>query len=187
MIWLYLFTILIWGTTWLPIKLSLGVVAPEISVVYRLAIATTILFGWCLLKGYPLGYSLKHHALMVLFGVCLYAVDLTLLYEGSKYLTSGIVAITFSTIVIFNIVNKRIFLADRIVLSSLVGAALGLIGLCIAFWPDVIAFSNGVSGEGELFGLLLILGAALDPEQRLWDVLWCCRTFDLFNYSRIRF
>ena len=161
MIGLYVLTILIWGTTWLPIKFSLGVVAPEVSVIYRLAIATTILFTWCLIKGYHLRYTRKQHVKMILFGVFLYAVDLTLLYEGSEYLTSGIVAITFSTIVIFNIINKRIFLSDSISGSSLVGAILGLIGLCIAFWPDVLAFSRGVAGKGELSGLLLVLGAAL--------------------------
>ena len=42
---LYLATVLIWGTTWLPIKLSLGVVSPEVSVIYRLLIASALLFA----------------------------------------------------------------------------------------------------------------------------------------------
>ena len=36
---LYLTTVLIWGSTWLAIKFQLGVVAPEVSLVYRFAIA----------------------------------------------------------------------------------------------------------------------------------------------------
>ena len=33
---LYAITVLIWGSTWLAIKFQLGVVAPEVSIVYRL-------------------------------------------------------------------------------------------------------------------------------------------------------
>ena len=39
---LFLASTLIWGSTWLGIKFQLGVVAPEISVVYRFAAAGAI-------------------------------------------------------------------------------------------------------------------------------------------------
>ena len=32
---LYLLTVLIWGTTWIALKLQLGVVAIPVSIVYR--------------------------------------------------------------------------------------------------------------------------------------------------------
>ena len=32
---LYVIAILIWGSTWLAIEFQLGVVAPEVSVLYR--------------------------------------------------------------------------------------------------------------------------------------------------------
>lgn len=40
---LYRTTVIIWGTTWLAIKLQLGEVAPEISIFYRFAIAAVLL------------------------------------------------------------------------------------------------------------------------------------------------
>ncbi|HSX89137.1 MAG TPA: EamA family transporter, partial [Pseudomonas sp.] len=36
---LYLLTVLIWGTTWIAIKLQLGEVAVAASIVYRFALA----------------------------------------------------------------------------------------------------------------------------------------------------
>ncbi|MFT4808905.1 MAG: hypothetical protein ACI9LX_002242, partial [Paraglaciecola sp.] len=36
---LYVLTVLIWGSTWLAIEYQLGVVAPEVSLVYRFSIA----------------------------------------------------------------------------------------------------------------------------------------------------
>ena len=66
---LYLSTILIWGTTWYPIKLSSGVVAPEISVIYRLLIASVVLFVWCFHQKLPMRYTLSQHFFIALFGV----------------------------------------------------------------------------------------------------------------------
>ena len=158
---LYLATVLIWGTTWLPIKLSLGVVSPEVSVIYRLLIASAILFTWCLYKNANLRFDIRTYGLIAVFGVCLYGIDLTLLYLGSQYLTSGLVAIIFSTIVFFNIVNKRLFLNEPIEKQALIGAGVGVVGLCIAFWPELGVMARSVSLTGPLLGLLLVLGAAL--------------------------
>ena len=39
---LYLAAVLIWGSTWFAIKFQLGVVAPEVSLLYRFALASAI-------------------------------------------------------------------------------------------------------------------------------------------------
>ena len=158
---LYLATVLIWGTTWLPIKLSLGVVSPEVSVIYRLLIASALLFAWCFYKKVNLLFDLKTYLLIGVFGICLYSIDLTLLYLGSKYLTSGLVAIVFSTIVFFNIINKRVFFHEQIESQALIGAGVGVFGLCIAFWPELGEMARSVSLSGPVLGLVLVLGAAL--------------------------
>ena len=43
---LYLITVLIWGSTWLAIEFQLGVVAPEVSIVYRYVASALLLFTW---------------------------------------------------------------------------------------------------------------------------------------------
>ena len=48
---LYLLTVLIWGTTWIAIKLQLGVVAIPVSIFYRFALAGVLLFGAMALLG----------------------------------------------------------------------------------------------------------------------------------------
>ena len=158
---LYLATVLIWGTTWLPIKLSLGVVSPEVSVIYRLVIASGLLFTWCLYQKINLVFDIKTYLLIGAFGIFLYGIDLTLLYIGSKYLTSGLVAIIFSTIVFFNIINKRVFFQERIESHALIGAGVGILGLCLAFWPELGEMARSVSLTGPVLGLVLVLGAAL--------------------------
>jgi hypothetical protein len=42
---LYALTVLIWGSTFFAIEFQLGVVAPEVSLVYRYSAAALLLFG----------------------------------------------------------------------------------------------------------------------------------------------
>ncbi|MFT2110083.1 DMT family transporter [Marinomonas sp. 2405UD68-3] len=157
-IFLYISTIVIWSTTWYPIKLSLDHVSAEISVVYRLAIASTILFAYICVKKLPLTYTLKQHLFIMVFGVLLYGVNLTLLYSGSYFLTSGVVAIVFSSIVIMNIINGRIFLSKTPTLRSIIGSTIGIAGLVYIFWSDLKDFNWG---SDSLVGLGIIILATL--------------------------
>ena len=43
---IYAIVVLIWGTTWFIIKFQLGVVAPEISLVYRFGLAAVCVFAY---------------------------------------------------------------------------------------------------------------------------------------------
>ena len=54
---LYAITVLVWGSTWLAIEFQLGVVAPEVSVVYRYAGASLLLFAWSRIRGLNLTFG----------------------------------------------------------------------------------------------------------------------------------
>src|SRR6516165_1751681 len=99
-----LFTVatLIWGSTWLGIKYQLGVVAPEISVVYRFAAAGALLALWCIATGRSLRFPLRAHAFLALQGVLLFGLNYSAVYIAEVYATSGLVAVLFATIVFMN-------------------------------------------------------------------------------------
>ncbi len=59
---LYALTVLIWGSTWFAIEFQLGVVAPEISLVYRYGAASLLLFAWSQFRGLRLRFPLRDHA-----------------------------------------------------------------------------------------------------------------------------
>ena len=69
---LYVVTVLVWGSTWLAIEFQLGVVPPEVSVFYRYAIATALLFAWCLARGLNLKFDRRAHSRFVLLGLLLF-------------------------------------------------------------------------------------------------------------------
>lgn len=152
----YTFTILIWGSTWLAIKYQLGSVAPAWSITYRFAMAALMLLIWCLITRRPMRFSIQEHLFIALQGTLLFALNYYLFYLSELYITSGLAAVVFSTIVVMNLVNGRLFLGAPIEVRVLGGAGAGMIGLALLFWPEMAAvnFSGPV-----VYGLLLSFGA----------------------------
>ena len=159
---LYMVTIIIWGTTWLGIKFQLGVVDPLISVVYRFALAAVLLALYCLATRLRMRFALVDHLFFALQGLFLFALNYWLFYLSELYLASGLVAVIFSTIVVMNIINGAIFLKSPVRLRVVTGAGIGLIGICLVFWPELSGFSLIGSGfRGLLLGLSATFLASL--------------------------
>jgi drug/metabolite transporter (DMT)-like permease len=148
----YTATILIWGSTWLGIKFQLGTIDPALSVAYRFALAAVILFSWCFARRLPMLFSRNDHLYIAMQGFFLFAFNYLLFYLSELYITSGLAAVVFSTIVVMNLLNGRIFLGTPIELKVLFGGAMGMLGLVFLFWPEMAAvdFSGPV-----MLGLLL--------------------------------
>ena len=153
---LYLTATLIWGSTWLGIKLQISQVPPILSVGYRFCLAALILLLYCRLTHRKLKFSRLDHLFMALQGFSLFGLGYCMSYLATAYLTSGLVAVVFSTIMMWNIVNLRLFMTQPIDWRAFAGGCIGLIGLCILFWKDLTAFST----SRELIGLAFALTGA---------------------------
>jgi len=139
---LYLAAVLIWGSTWFAIKFQLGVVAAEVSLVYRFALAALILLLFCLLTRRNLRYSAKQHGFIALQGLFLFSSNYLVFYWATGLLTSGIVALMFSTVILMNIVNGAVFMRSRVSRRVLLGAAFGIGGIVAIFWSEVSGIEN---------------------------------------------
>ncbi len=150
--------VLIWGSTWFAIEFQLGVVEPEVSILYRYLGAAGILFIWCKIKALPLSFNLNSHRWFALMGLLMFCVNYILAYRAQIYITSALSAIAFSSMLWMNIINARVFFGVRVGARIYVGALLGLIGIVVLFGPQIseVSFSDGV-----LFGSLLALIGAL--------------------------
>ncbi|MBU1341374.1 MAG: DMT family transporter [Proteobacteria bacterium] len=149
---LYIITVIVWGSTWLAIKYQLGSVDPMVSVIYRFGLAAALLMLFCYVKGLNLKFSLKEHLFMALLGVLLFSVNYWLVYVAELYLTSGLVAVLFSSIVFLNIANGSIFLGSAVQKKMVAGAVLGIIGIIMIFMPEIKSFN--LSDKG-VFGLCI--------------------------------
>ncbi|MEM6701647.1 MAG: EamA family transporter [Acidobacteriota bacterium] len=154
---LYATTVLIWGSTWFAIEFQLGQVAPEVSIVYRYASASFLLFGWSLFRGLRLRFDRSAHLRFALLGLLLFCLNYVLAYRAQVHITSALTAITFSTILWMNIFNARLFFGVRSDPRTLVGAALGLLGIGVLFSPEV---ANVSLTDGVLTGAALSMSGA---------------------------
>ena len=153
---LYAVVVLIWGSTWIAIQFQLSV-APEAAVAYRFALATLILMAWCGLRRLPMRFSRRDHLFMAALGVCLFSFNYVLIYIASIHLTSGLLAVVFSTIVIMNMINGAIFFHRRPETRTVIGAVLGMAGISLVFARDLAAFDLATGGS---IGLLLSLAGS---------------------------
>ncbi len=155
---LYIATIFIWGLTWLGIKFQLGVVAPEASICYRFSLAALLLFAWCLATKKNLKFSPMTHFWFLAQGFFLFSINYVFAYSAGYYIPSGVNAIGFSMVLVFNILNSALFYRQPITRPVMIGALAGLIGIFSMFWP---ALSNLDLSSDNLLGMALSLGGGI--------------------------
>ena len=155
---LYIITVIVWGSTFLAIKYQLGSVDPMVSVIYRFGLAAALLMLFCYARGLKLKFSREEHFFMALLGILLFSINYWFVYVAELYVTSGVVAVMFSSIVFMNIANGAIFLGAAVEKKMVTGAVIGIIGIVMIFMPEIESFD--LSDKG-LFGLSIVFISVL--------------------------
>jgi drug/metabolite transporter (DMT)-like permease len=158
----YLVPVLIWGSTWFAITFQLGIVPPQLSVAYRFLLAAGLLFAYIFARKLPIAFSRRDHAYMALQGLLLFSFNYFLVYLSEFYISSGMAAILFSTLIVMNVLFGRLFLGTPIQPRVLAGAFVGLVGIAFIFAPEVASFNlRGGAGLGLLLAMLSAATASL--------------------------
>lgn len=153
-VFLYLLTVLIWGTTWIAITFQLGPVPAPVSIAYRFWLASALLMLILLARRQPLLPPRRAWPYLLAQGFGLFCCNFLCFYYASRWVPSGLVAVIFSTAPIWNTLNGRLFLGRPIRSQVVVGALLGLAGIALLSLPQM-------RGHWHDGGMLLGLGLAL--------------------------
>jgi drug/metabolite transporter (DMT)-like permease len=155
---LYVSTVLIWGSTWIAIEFQIGEAPTEISLFYRFAIASIIMFLFSFWRKLPMRFKLSEHLFIFLLAIMNFSINYLILYEAQKYLNSAMTSIAFSSLLLMNIINTRIFFGTKILPRVYIGAFIGLAGLVLLFLPTIMEQNLSRSA---VKGLLLALSGTL--------------------------
>ena len=155
---LYALVVVIWGTTWIALKLQLGVVPIPWSIAWRFALAAVVLFAWLAARGRVRPPRGEVRVLVAAQGLCLFCVNFICFLEASRTIASGLVAVVFSTATLWNALGARLVFKRSLTPAILGGGALGLAGLLLMFWPELAR--HGTSA-GTWRGLAFALGGTL--------------------------
>ncbi len=151
---LYLGVILFWGSSWFAIKFQLGIVPETISIAYRFYIASFILIIFCIYSRIAFNLRLNQIKWITLQGLFLFSLNYYFIYLGTNFVKTGLVAVIFSTVSIFVLINGIIFFKEKINLNVLLGAMVGIFGLILIFNKELqlYAFNNEL-----IIGIILCL------------------------------
>ncbi len=155
---LYASVVLIWGTTWAAIPYQLGDVPVTVSIGYRFIIAALALYLFALVTRRRL--VIPRHALpaVALQGLLLFCVNYIFVYHGTALITSGLVAVVFSLIVLFNALFARVFFGTLVDARLAIAGIIGTLGIVLLFLPEVR--SAGTSNDVYM-GIALVVIATL--------------------------
>jgi len=155
---LYLAVVLIWGSTWIVIPFQLGEIAEELSVSYRFGIAAVLLYGYAWLSGRQIALPRDAYRMVFIQGTMLFSLNYFLVYFGTAYITTGLIAVVFSSIVMFNAIFERVFFGSAFEARVLIAAAIGFTGIALIFWPEVTVLSFT---DEAVIGISLVLLATI--------------------------
>ena len=151
---LYGTVVLLWGFSWGAMRYQVGVVAPEISGLWRFAIAAPAMLLIGALRGERLGYGLEDHGRFVMFGATMFCVNFVVVYYAAKFVTTGLIATSFSLAALVNVAMGALILRAPIDPRVVIGGLFGVTGVALMFYPEIF---GAQLGTGALIGFALSL------------------------------
>ncbi len=155
LVWLLL--CLIWGSTWLFIKLGLSDLPPFTFAGIRFVIASAILFAIMAARRLSLPRNRSDWMLLAISGVLSFSLNYGLLFWGEQYISSGLAALLQATIPAFGLVIAHFYLpGEQITSAKIFGVVMGVAGVGVIFSNQL-----SVAGPRALAGCAaLVVGSA---------------------------
>lgn len=149
---------LAWGTTWYAITLQLGVVDPVVSITYRFALASVLLFALAAVLKETVALNRAQHLAAFGVGLFTFAIDYAFVYWAEERVTSAVVAVVFAALAFVNLITFRIAFGMRPSALAWGAAALGVLGVGLLSWEEII---TAQLSDRAFFGVGLALCAVV--------------------------
>ena len=151
---------LIWGSTWMGIKIGLRGAPPLTSIAVRMAIATAAV--WIIVRAMRVTIPRESHffRLGVLLGMFHIVLPYSLVYFGEQRIPSGQAAVLYATMPLIVAVIARFALDDPLTPRKLLGIGIGIGGVAVIFADSWRAGAAG-GGNAHAVGVACVLGSVL--------------------------
>lgn len=158
LVWLIL--CVIWGSTWLFIKLGLENLPPITFAGIRFVIACAILYLLIRARGIVLPDNRRDWGLLALTGVLSFSFNYGLVFWGEQYISSGLAAVLQATLPAFGLVIAHFHLpGERMTWSKIFGVVIGFVGVAVVF-SNQLAIAGGKALAGSVALVLSAFFAA---------------------------
>ena len=159
---LFLVMCLVWGLTWLPVKVGVAHVPPIFLAAVRFVLAGGLMLAWAGRVAAVVPRSARPRLLAT--ALLVNTGNYALLFWGITRAPTGLSAIVnFATIPVFSLLASRWLEAEPIAKRQVAAIALGTLGLALLFATRALgAMGSAPAAPAELWGLCAIaLGTLL--------------------------
>lgn len=151
---------LIWGSTWLAIKIGLDFFPPFLFAGIRFATATIGLLILTKMLHAHIPRSRSTWAVMLFLGVFQISLPYGLVFWAEQYISSGLSAVLFATMPFFVVILAHVMVNEKLTGLKTIGVIASFIGLILIFWKD-FAGPQGLIGNMSLYGSLAVVGSSI--------------------------
>jgi drug/metabolite transporter (DMT)-like permease len=155
----------IWGTTYLGIRISLESIPPALTGGIRWIIAGSLLTGYLVARGRPLPPSSQWGGIALL-GFLMLGLGNGGVVFAEQFVPSGLAAVLIATLP-FWMATVEACLPDgeRLRKSTVAGLVIGFSGIVLLVWPDLklgsVASGGFLAGRGFLAGVVALQIASI--------------------------
>ncbi len=149
-IFVFILLSLIWGSTWLFVKIGLAVLPPFTFAGLRFGAAALLLWIIAGLRKSEIPSTWAQWRVIIWIGFTGMSINYGLIFWGGKYISSGLAAVLQAMIPAFGLVLAHYYLpGERITLRKALGIATGIVGVALIF-----------SNQFKLAGTMALAGSA---------------------------
>ena len=156
--WLYFsLLVIMFGSAFLLIELSLKSFSPSIIALSRVSIAALVLFLYSMHKGYSYGFVKDHFILLFILGLSGTTIPFYLISWAQMTINSSETGILIGFMPIFTIIGSHYFFKyEQLTANKVFGFILGFIGLFVL----LINNENSINFEDNIIAKIAVIFAA---------------------------
>ncbi|MBI4810275.1 MAG: DMT family transporter [Ignavibacteriales bacterium] len=152
----------IWGSTWLAIKIGLDSISPFYGIAIRFSIASIILFVILRIKHEQFPLDRDSIIMYLNLAVLSFSFPFALVYWGEQYIASGLASVLFGVYPFVVAIGSHLFLStERLNRYKSSGIVLGFVGIVIIFWSDIHIGQSVTWGMAAILGSTVMQGTSL--------------------------
>jgi drug/metabolite transporter (DMT)-like permease len=153
---------LIWGSTWLAIKIGLESVPPFYGAAIRFTVGLVILSLLLAVRKERIVLNRRSITLYLSLGLLSFGVPFALVYWSEQFIPSGLASILFAAYPFVVAIGSHLVLpGERLTVYKITGIGLGFIGVLAIFWSDLSLGSAGIGGMAAILLSTLLQGSSL--------------------------
>ncbi len=153
----YILICLIWGSTWMFIRIGLDSLTPLVSAGLRFCLASILIFGLMKIRHIRLQLDKLSIRLYFLMGLFSFVIPFGLVYWAEQYIASGLASVLFAVFPFFVIIFSRFaFPKEASDLFKIFGVILGFCGIFFIFIDDI-----SLDIDEDFWGMSAVLVSAI--------------------------